>query len=153
MNCPRNERSRFSIGRRIGQDGKVNFLTLLLIAGVLAAGYAGYVYVPLYLQNMDVNHRCQEALNSTWRHFSAQRTKDDVLRRIHAIDTIEKEIGGDVRTLPAIDPGDNIDVRIDQSVSPRVLSIDMSYEREVILPLLGSPHSFFFSVYCERDME
>ena len=129
------------------QSGKVNIVSLLLVAALVGVGYGGYVYTPLYLQHLDVKQRCQESLNSTWRHRSPQRTKDDILRRLHDIDTVEKEIGGDLRKVPAIDPGDFLEVRMDESVRPPVLSIDISYDREVALPLLGRTHIFYFSAY------
>lgn len=139
---------------RLDQTGKINFISLLLVAGLVVAGYAGWVYVPLYLQNLDVRHRCQESINSTWRHKSERRTKEDVLRRIQEIDTVEREIGGDLRTVPAIDPDEHgIQVRIDETIRPNIVSVDISYDREVTLPIIGGTRTFSFDAYCEREME
>jgi hypothetical protein len=107
----------------------------------------------LALDHLDVRHRCQESLNSTWRHKSAQRTRDDFLRRVHGIRTIKVEIGGELRRVPAIDPDEDLDVRYDQSVRPPMLSIDAYYEREVPLPFLDRTHIFAFSASCEREAE
>jgi hypothetical protein len=133
------------------ESGKVKFLTIVLLAALVGGAYWGFVYVPLALDHLDVRHRCQESLNSTWRRNSAQHTKDDFLRRVRSIRTVEVEIGGDLRTVPAIDPGEDLEVRLDQSVRPPMLSIDVYYEREVPLPFLDRTHIFAFSTYCERE--
>ncbi len=136
---------------RFSQSGKINFITLLLVAGLVFAGYAGFIYLPLWIDHLDVNRRCEESLNSTWRRQDPRHTKEDFLRRIHDIATVEKEIGGDLKEVPAIDPGDYLEVNLDQSVRPPILSIDVSYEREVTLPLIGGTRVFHFSAYCERE--
>lgn len=139
--------------RHRDESGKVKFLTLVLVAALGGGAYWGWVWVPVQLDHLDVRHRCQEALNSTWQVRNAHRTRDDFLRRVRAIRSVEREIGGDVRRVPAIDPEEGLEVNLDQSVRPPILSIDGWYEREVELPFLDRTHVFFFEFYCSREAQ
>ncbi len=147
------ERLSESLRSHKGQAGKVKFLTLVLIAVVAAAVYGGFVYLPLMMNNMEVNKVCKESLNSTWRRWDPRHTREDFLRRVHSIATVEREIGGETRRVPAIDPGDHLEVKLDRTARPPILSIGAYYEREIDLPFVDRTHVFSFSSYCEREME
>ena len=62
------------------QAGKVKFLTIVLLAAVVAGGYFLFVWGPLELDNFDVKQNCDKAVNKSWQYKNTDVTRPDVPR-------------------------------------------------------------------------
>ncbi len=136
------------------QAGKVKFLTIVLLAAVVAGGYFLYVWGPLELDNFDVKKYCEQALNQTWRYKDTDHPRAKFLSLVGRMGTHPEDQGGETVQVPNINPDpEDMTVQIDQSVTPAVISIDARYARTVPLPGLKRDHTFWFTAHCEQTLQ
>jgi len=137
--------------RRLDQSGRIKFLTIVLVAAVVGGGYFAVIWVPLFVDNMHVKEDCQKAVDETWKFKDTDHPRNTFLTLLKNVGMHAVNEGGEMVQEPVVNPSsDDLQVQIDQSVSPAVLSIDVSYPRTVNLPLLkGKKHTFWFSAHCE----
>lgn len=139
----------FSLDER--GDGRDYALWGLL---VLAAGLLYYLsfYGPLWLDNYEVGRKCEEALNSSWQLKDAEETRAIFLNLIHNMGTEIIDVDGAEEKIPIIDPvPDDLYVEFDQSVTPPVLSIDVTYTRYTYLPFTDKEKVYTFSASCSKE--
>lgn len=140
--------------RGFDQAGRIKFLTIILLAAVVGVGYFAAVWVPLFVDNMSVKKDCEKAVNATWRFKDTEKTRTEFRAIVKGVGMHKVNEGGEMVSEPIINPSDDdLQIQIDQSVQPAVLSIDVTYPRTVKLPLMkGKEHTFWFSAHCEVNL-
>lgn len=141
---------RSSSTTRRGEAGEGKVIPALIIIGLVGFFYGLWVYGPLYFDRMEVGSKCQEALNETWLASDVEVTRIKYLGHLRRLGTEEIDVDGVMEQVQIHDPDEeDLIIEIDELADPPVLSIDYSWSRWVILPLLGDEKEFLFNVYCE----
>jgi hypothetical protein len=144
-----------SASRRPLERGQFSWVTPVLVLIVAAAGYLGWVWVPLYSTHFEVKQVVRDFMNQ------AVKNRDDTLlvkRMCEKIQAIEAVEGTDARgkkvSVPAADvePGD-VTWERDADASPPMLHVAFEYKRQVIYPYLDRVDEAVFSIDLTQDIE
>lgn len=134
--------------RRSPESGRISFVSMLLLTGLVAGGYLAIVYVPLYVDNYQLKRVMQEAANLAWK-----QPDDDALRKL--ILSKSANVGarwvveeGRDKKIPGFGLlADNIFVTRDEAT--KTVIVQINYEREIILPIFARKQTLSFNPYVQ----
>ena len=138
---------------RRGQSGEIQFMSVVLIAAVLAAGYLGYALYPAYSDELDASQAIHGIANDGWRRIGKEELHKRVMEKLARIGShVETQAGGQPTEVPGLPIGDD-DVTVvctdqdqDCSESTGEVTLSFQYVRHVPLPgLTGKYLTLHFS--------
>ncbi len=117
------------------QGGAVNWVTLGMLAGVAAAAYLAWVWVPVYVENYEVKQVVRQFANEAVKNRDDAQLVQRMVDRIRRVRQVES-MGPDGR--PARRPSIDLDVKdvTWERVEPASLRVAFAYQREVVYPFL-----------------
>jgi hypothetical protein len=121
--------------------GAVSLISLVLLLGLAAGGYALWVFVPPYLDNLDVREACTASFNRMAADPENDRVRLYLMDRLKRIGTHWDNEGGTWQEKPGLGLGDS-DVLIDRDAAEHTGRIQVDYQRGVKL----WPSERFFSM-------
>ncbi len=113
--------------------GAVCLVTLALLLVVLAAAYAGWLYIPVYLDNLDMREAVVAAFNRMGTDPDDGRIKAFLLSRTNAIGTHWETQGGVRVEKPGLGLTEADLVLDRESFADRTGSVQVDYQREIRL--------------------
>ncbi len=112
--------------------GAVNLVTLFLLLALVAAGYAAWLLVPLYLDNLDM----REAVTATFNRMGADpedaRIRNYLVGRAKGIGTHWETHSGERVEKPGLGLTEE-DVVIERDPAAQTGRVQVDYQREVRL--------------------
>ncbi len=140
--------------RLLSARGGVSWITLVLLAGVVAGGYLAWVWVPVYILKFEVTQVVRDYMNQAVKDRDDAGLKDKMVKKIRAL-ADEEEVGDDGRTrkVPAVDlrPQDVAWER-DASQRPPVLHVSFEWTRQVRYPWLDRTVDATYVVDLTEDI-
>lgn len=135
-----------------GERGAFNFVTFLLVAGLAAAGYFGYVFVPLYLDNYAVKKAIHTAANAA---YSDRRVETVIKVIMNGVDEAEMQDviiarDGSVMKRPLEFTSENYVVGFTQV--PPAVSIEVNYDRHYVMPFTKKEKVMHFHLAHTEDL-
>jgi hypothetical protein len=112
--------------------GAVSVVSLVLLLGLVAAAYAGWLYIPAYLDNFDVREASSAAFNRMATDSENERIRFFLLDRMKRIGTHWENEGGTYEEKPGLGITDE-DVHIDRDAAEHTARIQVDYQRQVKL--------------------
>ena len=112
--------------------GAVSLFTLVLLLGLAVVGYAGWIYVPLFFDNLDMREATSAAFNRMGADASDERVRIFLLSRTKAIGThweTEDGVRVEKRGLGLTDA----DLLLERDASDHTARVQVDYQREVRL--------------------
>ncbi len=113
--------------------GAVSLVTLFLLLVLLAAAYAGWLFIPVYLDNLDMREAVVAAFNRMGTDPDDGRVKSFLLSRANAIGTHWETQGGVRVEKPGLGLTEADLVLERESFSERTGSVQVDYQREIRL--------------------
>lgn len=140
-------------GLRRSERGEITWVTLVLLAGVTAAGYWLWVWGPVYVVHYEVKQVVRDFINQAVRN---PNDRDLVGKMVHKLETLALVDGegadGAAARVPAVSV-DPADVTWDRTrAEPPTLHVAFDYERSVTYPFLGRTGTKVFTVDIEGDL-
>ncbi len=134
--------------------GAISWVTLLLIAIVVAGGYLAWVWLPVYYENYAVKQVVRDYMNQ------AIKNPDDagLLRNmVHKIRSLSQVDGVDQFGHPLAVPAIALEERDvtwerDTRTRPPTLRVSFEYVREVDLPILDRTASKVFAIDLTNEL-
>ena len=112
--------------------GAVNVVTLILVLGLAAVGYAGWVYIPIWLDSLDM----REATAATWNRMAADpddgRCRAYLIARVNTIGT-HWETSGETRVEKRGLGLTEADLVLERDPMEHSGRVQVDYQREVRL--------------------
>jgi len=127
--------------------GAVSVVSLVLLLGLAAAAYAGWVYIPAYLDNLDVREASTAAFNRMAVDPENDRIRLYLMDRIKRIGTHWDSEGGTYEEKPGLGLTD-ADVLIDRDTAEHSGRIQVDYQRQV--KLWPSERFYFIDFHVEK---
>ena len=113
--------------------GAVSLVTLVLLLLLAAAGYAGWLVIPLYLDNLDMREAVTAAFNRMGADPDDTRIKVYLLSRANRIGTHWETHGGQREEKPGLDLTDDDLVIEREAAGGGSGRVQVDYQREVRL--------------------
>ena len=135
-----------------GERGAVNAVAVLLVLGIVAAGYAAWVFVPVWMLHYEVKQVVRDYGNR------AVKDPDDAglaeamvgkIRSLHRSPAVDA--AGQVVTVPTV-ALERRDVTWQRLQDPPRLHVSFEYPREIELPFLNRFVEKTFVVDLEMDI-
>jgi hypothetical protein len=121
--------------------GAVNFVTLVLLLGLAAGGYCAWLFVPIYLDNLDMREASTAAFNRMGADPDNDRVRVYLLSRTQKIGTHWESEGGTRVEKPGLDLTDS-DLILERDTYEHTGRVQIDYQRQVRL----WPTERFFTV-------
>lgn len=143
-----------SASRRVAERGEITWVGLVLVLGLAAGVYLGWVWGPVYVVHYEVKQVVREYMNQAVRNPNDGELVDRMVRKL---ESLAKDDGldeyGDPALVPAVvvEPGD-VSWEREADADPPMLRVRFDYERTVTYPLIGTHGSKVFSVDIEDDL-
>lgn len=112
--------------------GAVSLFTILLLLGLAVVGYAGWLYIPLFLDNLDMREASSAAFNRLANDPDLERVRGFFLGRANSIGThwdVKDGARVEVKGLGLTES----DVVIDRDALEHTGHVQVDYTREVKL--------------------
>ena len=134
--------------------GAISWVTLLLIAAVVVAGYLLWVWAPIYYENYGVKQVVRDYMNQAIKNPDDEGLRRNMVRKIRSLVYVD---GVDAWGRPARVPAIELEERDvawerDAQSQPPTLRVAFEYVREVDLPLLDRTASKVFTVDLTNDL-
>jgi hypothetical protein len=128
----------------------VNLVSLTLTVAFLSGAYLAWLYVPLWLDNLDVKQAVSGGLGQLTSELGAdpERVRADVVRRLSNVGTHWEERDGRQVEVPGLGL-DARDVQIEREGDTKVVRVTVDYNRTVKLVPLERYWSVPFHVMRE----
>ena len=142
-------------GLRRSERGEITWVTLVLLAGVAAAGYWLWVWGPVYVVHYEVKQVVREYINQAVRNPNDRgaRGEDGPQARDARRWWTGEGADGAAARVPAVTrrPGRR-DLGPRRARTPPTLHVAFDYERSVTYPFLGRTGTKVFTVDIEGDL-
>jgi hypothetical protein len=139
---------------RRGERGGVSWVTLLLLALVVGAGYLAAVWVPVYYEAYAVKQVVRDYMNQAIKNSDDAALRRNMVLKIRSLDvrTTVDDFGRPVR-VPTV-PLEERDVSWERDArsQPPMLRVSFEYEREVEYPWLDRTARKVFAVDLTNEM-
>ena len=139
---------------RRGERGGVTWVTLLLVVLVVAGGYLGWVWVPVYAEHYAVKQVVRDYMNKAVKDKDDAKLRRDMIAKIQSLvqrDAVDAY--GNAVLVPAIELDEGaVAWERDADSQPPMLRVAFEYEREVELPWLNRTATKVFAVELENDL-
>lgn len=138
--------------RWLAERGAVSWVTVLLLAGLVAGAYLLRVWGPIYVVHYEVKQVVRDYGNQAVKNPSDAELKAKMSHKLRTLDTVEGvDEYGRQRKLPAVN------VRPDQIVwertaSPPTLRVAFEYLRQVHYPFVGHTREAVMEVDLTMDL-
>ncbi|HVP65810.1 MAG TPA: hypothetical protein VMT17_00945 [Anaeromyxobacteraceae bacterium] len=133
--------------------GGVNYVTVLLLAGIAAIGYLGWVFGPPYVLHYEVTQVARDFANRAVKDPNDAELVRDMVRRIRSLDEIRGvDENGKRVTLPTVDLSER-DVTWERTSDPPTLHVAFEYTRTLELPLLDRTIERVYHVDLREDIQ
>lgn len=123
--------------RRPLERGEFSWISALLLIGAVAAAYLGYVWVPVYMDHIEVKQTVRDFMNQAVHQKSDALLLERLCQRLRRVEgrlATDAEGGG---TGPVVElTPEDITWERDAEASPPMLHVQLSYTRPVYYPLL-----------------
>ncbi len=135
-----------------GEGGKINFVKVFLLAAVVAAGYFGWIFVPIYLQDYQVVEVMRRAGNKAYEERSEDAVDAALKQGFKGLNLTDQTIGADgaVITEPFDYSSDDWTITFDQE--PPAVNIDLSYDRSFVYPFTKKARVLRFHHFLHDDL-
>jgi hypothetical protein len=136
------------------QRGAITWVTLLLVAAAVAAGYMLWVWAPVYYENYAVRQVVRDYMNQALKNPNDEQLRRYMVAKIRSLAQIESvDRYGRPAHVPAI-PIEERDVtwERDTSSQPPMLHVSFDYARQVDLPWLDRTATKVFTVDLSNDL-
>jgi hypothetical protein len=112
--------------------GAVSLFTLVLLLGLAAGGYLAWMFVPVYLDNLDVREASTAAFNRMVADPDNDRVRGYLIDRSKRIGTHWESEGGTRVEKPGLGLT-NADVVLERDTGEHTGRVQVDYQREVKL--------------------
>ncbi|HSD19736.1 MAG TPA: hypothetical protein VLC54_06855 [Anaeromyxobacter sp.] len=138
-------------GLRRSERGEITWVTLVLLAGVAAAGYWLWVWGPVYVVHYEVKQVVREFINQAVRNPNDRELVGNMVHKLETLALVDGD--GAAARVPAVSV-DPADVTWDRArgAEPPTLHVAFDYERSVTYPFLGRTGTKVFTVDIEGDL-
>lgn len=136
------------------QRGAITWVTLLLVAAAVAAGYMLWVWAPVYYENYAVKQVVRDYMNQAVKNPNDEQLRRFMVAKIRSLAQIEGvDRYGRPARVPAV-PVEERDVswERDTSSQPPMLHVTFDYARQVDLPWLDRTTTKVFTVDLSNDL-
>ena len=135
--------------RAVRDSGKVSLGTLVLLLLLGGAVYVVALYVPLYVDSLDVKEAVAAAHNLAGRNLNDAVLRGEIRQRTSEMGTHEEPDGwGGLRTVPGLGLTDE-QIRIERNGVTGSVRIEVLWDRTVTLKPTRRTHTFHFRVLKE----
>jgi hypothetical protein len=139
---------------RRGERGGVSWVTALLVVVVVAGGYMGWVWLPVYVEHYAVKQVVHDYMNQAIKNRDDSGLRRKMVEKIRSL--VEREVldaSGNAVVVPAIDLDEQqVAWERDAESQPPMLRVAFEYEREVALPWLERTMTKTFAVDLENEL-
>ena len=125
--------------------GAVSLFTMVLLLGLAGVGYAGWLYIPLFLDNLDMREASSAAFNRLAHDPATERVRSYFLSRANSIGTHWEEEDGTRVEKPGLGLTD-ADVTMERDALEHTARVEVDYRREARLWPLARFVTFDFHV-------
>ncbi len=134
----RSPRPRTGPGRagRRRERGGVSWVTLLLVVGVAAGGYWGWVWFPIYFDHYTVKQVVNDYMNQAVKNPDDATLRQNMVKKIASLVQVKTV---DAHGLPVTVPAIVVDERAviwERDRDTKLLHVAFEYERQVEYPFL-----------------
>lgn len=139
--------------RLIDDEGGINFVKLFMLAGVVAAGYFAWVYVPLYADHYAIRQAVRTGCNVAYAHREEAAVAKVILNGFKETNIQNQELAADGTIISR--PMDYSESLFDISIStssPPSVTVDLAYEQQIVLPILNKPRTLYWSYSHTEDL-
>ncbi len=134
--------------------GAISWVTLLLIAAVVVAGYLLWVWAPIYYENYGVKQVVRDYMNQAVKNPDDEGLRRNMVGKIRSLVYVDAlDAWGRPTQVPAIALEER-DVAWERDLrsQPPTLRVAFQYVRDVDLPLLDRTTSKVFTVELSNDL-
>lgn len=139
----------------MNQRGKIQFTTILLILGLVTAGWAAFIWGPIYIDNMTVRQTTTQYMS----RFTSHSTRGDIdLRQLYVNelnrigDHVENDEFGNPKKVPGLGiTPENITMEYDSVQS--IARVGVEYDRTFQLYPFKKWKTIHFSVFKEQPFQ
>ncbi len=122
------------------EEGKITWVTVVMVAMLLGGGYVLYVWGPIYMDHYDVRQTVRGVANSAVMNPDDEHLKADLLAKLRSVrleEFIDSESGQKTRRpVVNLQPQDLIWER-DTRATPPTVHIAFDYVRQIHLPIFN----------------
>ena len=135
-----------------GEGGGINFVKIFMVAAVVSVVYLAWVFVPIYVDDYTIITAMHTAANSAY----ARRTENEVDRMLmngFARANLQNEsfaADGSVIKRPVDYSSDNWTITLLDE--PPQVTIDLTYDREIVFPILKKERVLHFHHVIIEDL-
>ncbi len=139
---------------RRGPRGAVSWVTLLLLAAVVAGGYLGWVWIPVYFENYAVKQVVRDYMNQAVKNQDDDALRRNMVLKLRSLAEVEgADAWGRRVRLPAVAVEEGaVAWERDTGSQPPMLRVSFEYSREVVLPLLDRTATKVFVIEERNDL-
>jgi hypothetical protein len=137
---------------RSRDSGRINIVSLALIAGVLAAGYYGWMYVPLWVDNLSLKEVMRVAANEANRNRDDDLLRKEILYKVKDIGKHEVVVDGQRQWPGSIDLLAD-DVHITRDADTKTVTIQIEYDRQITYPFTDRQKVVHFAPFVTASTE
>ena len=135
--------------RAVRDSGKVSLGTLVLLLLLGGAVYFGAIYLPLWVDSLDVKEAVAAAHNLAGRNLNDAVLRNEIRSRTSEMGTHqEQDTWGNVRTVPGLGLTDE-QILIERNPVTGSVRIEVEWERVVTLKPTRREHTFQFRAVKE----
>ncbi len=139
--------------RPLDARGGVSWVALVLLVGLTAAVYLGWVWVPVYLLEFEVNHVVHDYMNQAVKDRDDAGLREKMVRKIRSLDEMEEGRDGRAGKVPAVDLRvEDVAWERDASQDPPVLHVQFEWTRRVAYPFLDRATDAIFQIDLTQDL-
>ncbi len=124
----------------------------MLLAGVLGGGYMGFIYVPLWVDNLSLKRIMREEAAMAWRYADDEALRKTIFEKSKQIGGHNEVVQGQQRWVPSVvlllD-----DIYINRDNDRKMVTIQVEYDREVVYPWIGRKVTVHFAPVVTDSLE
>lgn len=122
----------------LGERGAITWVTALIIAGLVAVGYLGVVWVPVWFVHYAATQVVRDYGNQAVKNTDDARLLEAMCRKLQAVDTIRVPgPDGRLEARPTVDVSpQDVTWERDTAAVPPTLHVAFDYHRDIYYPVL-----------------
>ena len=130
----------------------ITLVTVLIFVALTAGVYFFIAYGNAYWDNFQVNGILRQAANECYRQPADAEVRSFIVYKLHDTFDVEVEnaLGHTEKRLPFV--FDDGDLQIQRSQVPKEVTISLTYQRRVKLPLVDQERILTFNDSVEQDL-
>lgn len=136
------------------ERGGVTWVTLLLVALVLGAGYLAVVWVPVYVLDYEVKQVVRDYMNQAVKNPDDAQLLNNMCAKLRVLEKVRVvREDGSFETVPLVNvrPEDVTWTR-EASAVPPMVRVSFEYKRDVHFPFLDRVQEWTSSIALENDL-